>query len=293
MATEIEAALQRTIIQHEDQLLAQQMRQTASVATSLLVTDLQRSVLSVLDAERRSSSLVYTPYGHRPLEGGLLSLLGFNGERPDPVTGHYLLGNGYRAFNPVLMRFNSPDSWSPFGKGGINAYGYCGGDPFNREDRTGHVWNFLKPFLRALGIISKSKKTANTVSTPLSSANSPKAIFQADGGAKLSPMEVPTQATSISRKIGTSDAAVKAKSTFTRADVITKSENLSSVDVVDKQDRLIMKYPLENRQSVHVRFTINALNEQVSNAELSDAIRLGAGLPYPQNGWRYTLKNLT
>ncbi|MNR15323.1 hypothetical protein D3C85_1318510 [compost metagenome] len=109
----------------------------------------------------------------------------------------------------------------------------------------------------------------------------------------MSPMEVPTQATSISRKIGTSDAAVKAKSTFTRADVITKSENLSSVDVVDKQDRLIMKYPLENRQSVHVRFTINALNEQVSNAELSDAIRLGAGLPYPQNGWRYTLKNLT
>ena len=49
-----------------------------------------------------------------------------------------MLGNGYRAFNPVLMRFNSPDSWSPFGEGGLNAYVYCIGDPVNRDDPTGH-----------------------------------------------------------------------------------------------------------------------------------------------------------
>ncbi len=54
------------------------------------------------------------------------------------MTGYYLLGNGYRAFNPVLMRFNSPDSLSPFGKGGLNAYAYCAGDPVNRVDPTGH-----------------------------------------------------------------------------------------------------------------------------------------------------------
>jgi RHS repeat-associated protein len=65
--------------------------------------------------------------------------MGFNGERPDLVTGHYLLGNGYRAFNPVLMRFNSPDSWSPFGKGGLNSYAYCGGDAVNRSDKSGHA----------------------------------------------------------------------------------------------------------------------------------------------------------
>ncbi len=38
-----------------------------------------------------------------------------------------MLGNGYRAYSPVLMRFNSPDSWSPFGEGGVNAYAYIEG----------------------------------------------------------------------------------------------------------------------------------------------------------------------
>ncbi|MCO8161638.1 hypothetical protein NJC38_05655 [Pseudomonas sp. 21LCFQ010] len=64
---------------------------------------------------------------------------GFNGELPDPLTGHYLLGHGYRADNPVLMRFNSPDSLSPFAEGGINAYAYCQGDPVNLQDPSGHI----------------------------------------------------------------------------------------------------------------------------------------------------------
>lgn len=65
--------------------------------------------------------------------------LGFNGELCEPLTGHYLLGNGYRAYNPILMRFNSPDSLSPFAEGGINAYTYCQGDPLNKLDPTGHI----------------------------------------------------------------------------------------------------------------------------------------------------------
>src|SRR5207253_4738400 len=98
------------------------------------------------------------PYGHRAPEGGLLSLLGFNGERPDPVTGHYVLGNGYRAFNPVLMRFNSPDSLSPFEEGGLNAYAYCVGDPINRVDPTGHVGNLFKGILNLLKLRTPSTK---------------------------------------------------------------------------------------------------------------------------------------
>ena len=68
----------------------------------------------------------------------LSSVLGFNGERIDPVLGGYHLGNGYRLYNPALRRFTSPDSMSPFGAGGINPYAYCEGDPINNTDPTGH-----------------------------------------------------------------------------------------------------------------------------------------------------------
>ncbi|WP_082562999.1 MULTISPECIES: RHS repeat-associated core domain-containing protein [unclassified Pseudomonas] len=158
LATEIQDAVQRSIMQHEDQLLAQQQRQSGAMEAHLLATDQQRSVLNVLDVAR-PHSMAYTPYGHRPVENGLLSLLGFNGERPDPVTGCYLLGNGYRAFNPVLMRFNSPDSWSPFGEGGLNAYAYCMGDPTNRAEVDGHwsVKGAFKSIFRSIGLRSSSR----------------------------------------------------------------------------------------------------------------------------------------
>lgn len=53
-----------------------------------------------------------------------------------------MLGNGYRAYNPVLMRFNQPDSLSPFGQDGLNAYAYCQGDPVNRQDPSGRISGF-------------------------------------------------------------------------------------------------------------------------------------------------------
>lgn len=147
LATEVQGAAQYSIFQHDDQLLAQRRREDAEIDTTLLATDLQRSVLNVLDANR-THPLAYTPYGHRPPGNGLLSLLGFNGERADSVTGHYLLGMGYRAFNPVLMCFNSPDEMSPFDRGGINSYAYCLNDPINRKDPSGHfpATNLIKPF---------------------------------------------------------------------------------------------------------------------------------------------------
>ncbi|MDO7896447.1 RHS repeat-associated core domain-containing protein [Pseudomonas citrulli] len=153
LASEIQGAVRRSVFQHDDALLAQLQREDGNVGTSLLATDQQRSVLNVLDTTG-PHPLVYAPYGHHPSANGLLSLLGFNGEPPDPVTGHYLLGNGYRAFNPVLMRFNSPDTLSPFGEGGVNAYGYCGGDSINRNDPTGHFWGLGTRF-RVWGLMSR------------------------------------------------------------------------------------------------------------------------------------------
>ena len=117
LATEIQGAMRYSIVQHGEQLLAQQRGEDGAPDTTLLATDQQRSVLQALKVDHLPQPIAYSPYGHRTGENGLLSLLGYNGERPDPVTGCYLLGNGYRAFNPVLMRFNSPDSFSPFGQG--------------------------------------------------------------------------------------------------------------------------------------------------------------------------------
>jgi RHS repeat-associated protein len=170
LTTEIQGPVQRSMFQHDDQLLAQQQHQDGAVETALLATDQQRSVLQLLDA-KQTHPLAYTPYGHRPAENGLLSLLGFNGERPDPVTGHYLLGNGYRAFNPVLMRFNSPDSLSPFGEGGLNAYAYCLGDPVNYEDLTGH--SPLSGLFRSLRrLFTATRKTQSSVKNAKKSLSS-------------------------------------------------------------------------------------------------------------------------
>lgn len=144
LVTEVHVDGSNSVFQHADQLLAQRI----NASTQLLATDFQRSVLSADQHTRQC----YSPYGQRSIFSGTGSLLGFNGERPDPLTGHYLLGNGYRAYNPVLMRFNSPDSVSPFGEGGINAYAYCSDDPLNREDSTGRSWirNIIK-FLDYIG----------------------------------------------------------------------------------------------------------------------------------------------
>jgi RHS repeat-associated protein len=162
LATEVQGAVGHSIVQHGDLLLAQQQRHNDGLDTTLLATDLQRSVLRTVKTNQQQP-LAYSPYGHRHAESGFTSLLGYNGERPDPVTGHYLLGKGYRAFNPALMRFNSPDSWSPFGKGGLNSYAYCNGNPTNFEDSTGHFPNPINFILRTIAR-KKLYKEVNTVS---------------------------------------------------------------------------------------------------------------------------------
>ncbi|MGY2189233.1 hypothetical protein D3C81_504580 [compost metagenome] len=162
LATEIQGAVRHSIFQQNDLLLAQQRSGDGESDSSLLATDQQRSVLHTLKANQQRQPIAYSPYGHRPVENGFLSLMGFNGERPDPVTGHYLLGNGYRAFNPALMRLNNPDSLSPFGKGGLNSYIYCLGDPINLHDPDGKfalprfLSNAFDGFLKTLG---RTRKT--------------------------------------------------------------------------------------------------------------------------------------
>lgn len=62
----------------------------------------------------------------------------YSGEMREADAGWYLLGR--RLYSPELRRFLAPDRASPFDGGGINRYAYCGGDPVNRIDPSGHTW---------------------------------------------------------------------------------------------------------------------------------------------------------
>lgn len=101
---------------------------------------------------RTGVSRSYLPYGARALDD--VALLAFTGQPVDPLTGCYHLGNGRRTYNPVLMRFQSPDSVSPFSIGGLNAYTYCGGDPVNRVDPSGASW--LSKLISGVSMFSSS-----------------------------------------------------------------------------------------------------------------------------------------
>lgn len=127
-----------TLLGTAGQPLAECQSASQRADKKLLATDQQGSVVNVA-SEAGLPSLSYTPYGFSTPEHRSHSVLGYNGERPD-VFALYLLGN-YRNQNTVIMRFHSPDSVSPFGEGGINAYGYCLGDPINNTDPSGH-WVF-------------------------------------------------------------------------------------------------------------------------------------------------------
>lgn len=110
------------------------------MSLQLIGTNKANSTLLTYDGNTQQVNL-YSAFGSVDnVQNGLLP--GFNGERPDPLTGVSHLGNGYRAYNPILMRFTCPDNESPFGAGGINPYAYCQNDPVNVADPSGHGFIF-------------------------------------------------------------------------------------------------------------------------------------------------------
>ncbi|MGG5290652.1 RHS repeat-associated core domain-containing protein [Pseudomonas shirazensis] len=104
--------------------------------TCLLGSDGQGSIRLQLGENLHSDR--YSPHGSSA-EPQPQVPFAYTGERREPLTGWYIAA-GYRPYDPLLMCFLAPDSDSPFGRGGINGYAYCGGDPVNRIDPDGHSW---------------------------------------------------------------------------------------------------------------------------------------------------------
>lgn len=143
--------------------------------TLLLATDSANSVLIEISADRLNPG-AYSAYGERSARQGFATHLGFNGEMVESNIGWYLLGNGYRAYNPRLMRFHSPDSKSPFGEGGLNAYTYCAGDPVNYSDPTGHMFrSSMLPKVKTpiQSPASKSRPLIDGTRAPIAGAKAP------------------------------------------------------------------------------------------------------------------------
>ena len=106
----------------------------------LLDTDTGGSRLLAANAINDTRNTSYSAFGLSHADTECTDMAAYNGARIDPISNTYHLGNGYRAYSPLLMRFNCPDSFSPFGAGGVNAYAYCGGDPINNADPGGHMF---------------------------------------------------------------------------------------------------------------------------------------------------------
>ncbi len=74
-------------------------------------TDAMHSVLNQITADGQCQRQSFSAYGG--CSSGLANTPGFNGERCDPLTWTTHLGNGYRAYNPILSpgQYESVRCW--------------------------------------------------------------------------------------------------------------------------------------------------------------------------------------
>lgn len=120
----------------------------ARVTQSGVLTHLTDALGSVIAQARADQSIqnyyAYSPYGEVSTQGADEGNTVQYTARESESTGLYY----YRAryYDPLLKRFISED---PIGiDGGLNLYGYVGGNPVNRTDPTGQYWIWVYRLIR-------------------------------------------------------------------------------------------------------------------------------------------------
>ncbi|MGE8306748.1 MAG: RHS repeat-associated core domain-containing protein [Pseudomonas kermanshahensis] len=129
-----------------------ELQSNDTVQVQLLATENTGSVIRTMSTER-SEPLAYMVHGHSSSLPSDQASVGFNGELIEAFN-FYILGAGYRVHSPTLMRLLSPDNLSPFAQGGINSYAYCGGDPVNFSDPSGHNPYKIPPYPKVPKVIT-------------------------------------------------------------------------------------------------------------------------------------------
>ena len=138
-----------------------------AMGVGLAALDHGQTPVTIKSSEARQP-FAFTPFGHT--DAANLANIGFAGERLDRASDCYLLGAGHRSFSPVLMRFQSPDTQSPFLRGGINAYAYCSSDPVNYSDPSGRI-KWLRTIINSISGRGRRRGSESPVPPPYSPAD--------------------------------------------------------------------------------------------------------------------------
>ncbi len=100
-----------------------------------------------------SARNLYSPYGmvwhtaSKPVPLYQQSLVGFNGERTDPVTGWQFLGSGQRVYNSRHRYFVTEDPLT-------GGYNFCNNNPIMNSDPSGNMPEWVGTAFKWMGYIS-------------------------------------------------------------------------------------------------------------------------------------------
>ena len=113
-----------------------------TVGTYYYVLNLQGDVVKLVDVSGAEvASYEYDAWGNVLSQSGSMAStnpLRYRGYYRDSETGFYYLQSRY--YDPAMHRFINADSYASTGQGfiGINMFAYCGNDPVNCYDPSGH-----------------------------------------------------------------------------------------------------------------------------------------------------------